>query len=94
MPSSTSRPSPRSAPAHSPNTAPITETVAATRSPLKRRGSDEGSSTFQSVAAREAPMLRMSLRSCSSTDRRPSTTFTVTGKKQMSATIAILGPIP
>src|SRR5204863_5784204 len=34
--SSTMWPSPSSASAHSPNTAPITDTVAATRSPLKK----------------------------------------------------------
>ena len=94
MPRRTSRPRPRSAPAHSPKTAPITETVAATLSPLKRYGSAAGSSTFHSVASREAPRLRISLRSSGSTERRPSIRFTVTGKKQIRATIASFGPMP
>ena len=94
FPSSTSRPRPSSAPAHSPKTAPITETVAATFSPLNRNGSADGSSTERSVRSREAPMLRISFRSSGSTERSPSSRFTVIGKKQISATIASLGPIP
>ncbi len=41
---------PRRRPAHSPNTAPITDTVAATFRPLNRNGSAAGSSTERSVA--------------------------------------------
>ena len=94
MPSNTRRPRPSSAPAHSPNTAPITDTVAATFSPLNRNGSADGSSTVRSVRSREAPRLRISLSSSGSTERSPSSRFTVIGKKQISATIASFGPIP
>jgi hypothetical protein len=72
----------------------MTDTVAATRRPLKRCGTADGSSTLRSVASREAPMLRISRSCCGSTERSPSATFTVSGKKQISATMAIFGPIP
>ena len=39
-------------------------------------------------------MLRISFSSCGSTARRPSIVFTASGKKQTSATMASLGPMP
>ena len=83
-----------SAPAHSPKTAPITETLAATLSPLKKLGRAEGNSAFHRVWRRVAPMLRISFSSWGSTARRPSVVFTARGKKQTRATIASFGPIP
>ena len=64
------------------------------RRPLKKKGSAAGSSTVRSVCRRDAPMLRMSFSSSGSTERSPSSTLTVIGKKQISATIASLGPMP
>jgi hypothetical protein len=72
----------------------MTDTVAATFSPLNSEGSEAGSSTERSVRSREAPMLRMSFKSSGSTERRPSSRLTVIGKKQISATIAIVGRMP
>ena len=94
MSSSTRRPRPSWASAHSPNTAPITDTVAATFSPLKNEGSAAGSSTRRSVPSREKPRLRISLSCSRSTERRPSSTFTVIGKKHTRATMASLGARP
>ena len=94
LPSSTSLPRPSSAPAHSPNTAPMTDTVAAIFSPLKNEGSAAGASTLRSVRSRDAPNERISL-SCSRSARaQPVEQVTVIGKKQISATMASLGPIP
>src|SRR3954454_12747561 len=92
--SRTRRPSPLSAPAHSPKTAPITDTVAAILMPLNRYGSDAGSSAFQSRAQRVAPNERSSFSRSGSTERSPSSALTTIGKKQISATIASFGPIP
>ena len=38
--------------------------------------------------------MRISLSSSGSTERSPSSMFTVMGKKQISATIASFGPMP
>ena len=68
--------------------------MAATFRPLKNDGSAAGISTLRSVRSREAPNERISFSCSGSTERRPSSTFTVIGKKQIRATMASLGPMP
>ena len=65
-------PRPESEPAHSANTAPITDTAAATLRPVKAAGSAAGASSSRNVCQREASKERSSLLASGSTRRRPS----------------------
>jgi hypothetical protein len=88
------RPRPRSAPAHSANTAPITATAAATFRPVNADGSAAGASTSRSACQRVAWSDRSSRRASGSAARRPSYRLIVIGKKQTSATSSTLGARP
>ena len=87
-------PRPDEPPAYSAKRAATAAYDAATRAPEKTDGSAHGSSTRRKVAAREALRVRITRRYSGSTERRPSSAFTVTGKKQTSATITTLGASP
>ena len=82
------------APTHSPKTAPITEITAAIFAPLKRKGSEEGTSTAHRIRERLASSVRIIRPYSGSTARRPSSVLTVIGKKQTSAITTSFGPIP
>ena len=78
---------PRSEPAYSAKTAPITAIATAIFAPVSAAGSAAGASTKRNACQRDASSVRISLRCSGSTAASASSVVTTTGKKQTSATI-------
>src|SRR5712691_2790643 len=76
-------------PKYSPTIAPIIESTAATFRPVNMNGSEFGIRTWRNTAMSPAAYERMSSIDLGFTDVSPRNVFTITGKKQRTAAIAI-----
>src|SRR2546430_2463036 len=88
------RPKPRSAPVHSPMTAPIRARFSEMRAPEKRYGSALGTRRWRKISRPDAPRVSRNATSCRSAERRPTNEFTNIGKNVISAAMATLGAVP
>src|SRR5512146_1360379 len=76
-------------PKYSPTIAPIIDSTAAIFRPVNMNGSEFGIRTYRNVAVSPPPYERMSSIADGCTDVRPRRVFTIVGKKQSTAAIAI-----
>src|SRR6266542_1921114 len=85
---------PSVAPTNSPTTAPITASAMATFKPTNTNGSDAGNRTLTNCCSGEAESERARSTNSAGVDFNPVAVLITIGKKQMSTTMAILGPAP